>query len=93
VDFFFVFLAAAEFYAGAAFGLCAIKAGAFKIVGAMLNVRAKFFFQLGVHLRTLKESGDSEANRIENFHASSGYKERDGAPSIKLTPRGAASLD
>ena len=54
VDLFLVLLAAAELDARAAFGLGAIHAGALQIVGAVLNVRAKFLVHLGAELERAK---------------------------------------
>src|SRR6266478_4404585 len=62
---------AAEFDAGAALGFGARKTGALEIVSAMLNVGAQLVFYLGVHLRTMEESGDAEAKQVKEFHASS----------------------
>ena len=61
VTFLFVLLAAAELDSGAAFRLSARQAGALQIVGAMLDVRAQFFFQIGAELRALKERGNAKA--------------------------------
>jgi hypothetical protein len=54
VNFFLVLLAAAELDARAAFGLRAIQTRSLKIVGAVLDVRAKLFVQFGAQLRTAK---------------------------------------
>ena len=69
-------LIAAELDAGAALGLGARKPGALEVVSTMLEMGAKFLVHLGVHLRTLEESGDAEAKRVEEFHTSSGCAAR-----------------
>ena len=72
VAFLFESRMAAELDVRAALCLGTIHAGTFQIVRAMLDVRAKFLFHLGVDLRTLEQSGDAEANPVEEFHSSSG---------------------
>jgi hypothetical protein len=62
---------AAEFEAGAALGFRAAKTGALEIVSTMLDVGAKFVVHFRAHLRAMKERGDAEAKRVEEFHASS----------------------
>src|SRR5580700_716106 len=52
-------------------GFGARKTGALEIVSTMLNVGAKLLLHLGIHLRTLEESGDAEAKRVQEFHTSS----------------------
>jgi hypothetical protein len=42
-----------------------------KIVGTMLDMRAKFLLHLRAHLRALEESGHAKANGVEDFHTSS----------------------
>ena len=44
VAFFLVVLQAAELDAGLSFGAGAVESRSFQVVGAVLNVRAKFFF-------------------------------------------------
>jgi hypothetical protein len=48
------------------------KTGAPEIVSTMLGMRARLLFHLRIHLRALKESGDAEAKRVEEFHTASG---------------------
>jgi hypothetical protein len=47
VDLFFVFFASTELDASAAFGFGAGQAGAFEIVGAVLDVAEQFFVEVG----------------------------------------------
>ena len=71
MDFFLVLLASAEFDARAAFRFRANQAGTLQIVGAMLDVRAKFVVHIRVHPGRLKKSGDAKSKRIEMSHTSS----------------------
>ncbi len=73
VTFLFVLFAGAELDSGAAFRLSAREAGPLQIVGAMLDVRAQFFFEIGVEFRALKVRGNANAEPIERFHSSSGW--------------------
>jgi hypothetical protein len=72
VNFLFVFFARPELDARAPLRLGAAQAGTLEVVGTVLHVRAKFLFHLEAHLRTLEESGDAKAKRVEEFHTSSG---------------------
>src|SRR5580704_7969817 len=69
--FFFVTDVAAELDARAARGFATRETGALEIVSTMLDVGTKLLFHLGVHLRALKESGDAETKRVEEFHSCS----------------------
>ena len=82
MDLLFVLLAAAELDARAPLCLGASHAGTLQIVGAVLDVRAKFLLHLGVASGTLKQSGDAEAKRIEEFHISSGCGESADAMAV-----------
>jgi hypothetical protein len=68
VNLFFVFFAAAELDARASFGFGARKAGAFKVVGAKLDVGAEFVVQIGSNFRTLEKGGDAYGEIRQKFH-------------------------
>src|ERR1035437_5369670 len=77
VDLLLLLLAPAELNARAAFRLGAIKSGALKVVGAVLNVRPKLLLQIGVESGALKESSGAETEPVESekngvLHTSSG---------------------
>jgi hypothetical protein len=71
-EFFAAFLvvthAAAEFDDGAAFGLRARQTRTFQIVGAVLNVGAKFLGQVVVDARTVKEASGERTKISQEFH-------------------------
>ncbi len=70
--FFFDSLHAAEFNARSSFGFRARKTGAFQIVGAVLDVRAKFILHVLFDSGTVEELAGKGPNGRHEFHTSSG---------------------
>src|SRR5579864_1709459 len=70
--FLFILLIAAKFHARTALGFRARDTRALEIVGAVLDVRAKFLVHLGVEAGAIKENCGERAKRGEEFHTSSG---------------------